>query len=412
MNRTNLCVTVIVVSTILFLSGCQSNQTKTITSPEVLAEFDIAADAKHILLPVWLEGKEYQFVLDTGASNIVFDDSFRDKLGKRFLWPKTAELAYGKKAKAEYFFTPDANLGPLSLQEARFVNVFDLDLIPGYTKNGGEFMGVIGMTFLQKYIVQIDFDNKKVTFFKGKKDFDLFSFFKPRENKHPEWGEPVPLKSKLFDDLIFVKGNLTDDMPSEFVIDSGWPGFNALNGKLFRKVKSSLTIGDNDENKSSYKAIIPDPNYKSIETLSIGKFKYANVFFRKNNMSVLGLRFLSRHLVTFDFPNKKMYLKKGQNFDRQQKLCIYIGNTGCVLNADDYSVIKADPNSLAYKKGIREKDILIKINDNDISSLTLSEFMKLPFSANEHGEVLFTFKGGDGIFIVKFMKLDLEENKK
>jgi len=52
------------------------------------------------------------------------------------------------------------------------------------------------MEFLVKYIVQIDFDNKKVTFFKSRKDIDLFFFLRPKENKHPEWGEPIPLKKK------------------------------------------------------------------------------------------------------------------------------------------------------------------------------------------------------------------------
>ncbi len=217
----------------------------------------------------------------------------------------------------------------------------------------------------------------------------------------------------LFQMFIYVKGKLPNNITAEFNVDSGWTGFDTLNEKLFEKVKSSLVIGDNDENKTPYNAIFPDPNYKSIESFSIGQFNYANVFFRKNNMSILGWQFLSRHLVTFDFPNKKMYLKKGKNFDKQQELCIYIGHTGCILNPFDYSVMKIDPNGSAYKKGIREKDILIKINDYDISSLSLAEFMKFApeQSMSKNGEVLFTFKRGDDIFIVNFNEQDVHEKK-
>ena len=126
---------------------------------------------------------------------------------------------------------------------------------------------------------------------------------------------------------------------------------------------------------------------------------------------MLGLPFLSRHLVTFDFPNNMIYLKKGKNFDKGTSVRISLGETGCILSSENYLVVNVDANGPAYKKGIREKDILIKINDLDVTSLNMVQFMELPLSVQpENGKLTFTFKRGDGIFTVDFVKQDLEEN--
>ena len=411
MRKINLYIAAITVSSGLFLSGCQSNQIKAVKSPEVLAEFEIPADSNHILLPVRFQGKEYQFALDTGSTNIVFDDSFRDSLGKRFLWPKSASAAHGKKIKVEMFSeldVPPAYLGPLKFEDCGLIAVCDLDqLIPEQNRT---FDGIIGMKFLKKYIVQIDFDNGKVTFFKGKKDFDLFSMFKPKENEYPEWGEPIPLKTKLFSENRYIKGSLLGDMSIDFKIDSGWLFPGVLKSRTFDKVNSLIIRKKNVIESTAVRS-----NNRGVilitDKFSVGSLEYKDMLFQKSNKSMLGLPFLSRHLVTFDFPNNMIYLKKGKNFDKGTRVRISLGETGCILSSENYLVVNVDANGPAYKKGIREKDILIKINDLDVTSLNMVQFMELPLSVQpENGKLTFTFKRGDGIFTVDFVKQDLEEN--
>ena len=52
-----------------------------------------------------------------------------------------------------------------------------------------------------------------------------------------------------------------------------------------------------------------------ISNLSVESFEYQDLIFGEGNWSYLGLSFLSRHIVTFDFPNSRMYLKKGKEFN-------------------------------------------------------------------------------------------------
>jgi hypothetical protein len=392
------------VSGILF-SGCRSVEPKSAAPPEVLAEFDFQGEMNYIILPVTFQGQEYPFALDTGATDTLFDISFKDKFGKRFLWPKKGDAAHGKKVKVELFHAPDAYLGSLNLNNSPYKAISDLDqLIP---KKNRKFQGLIGMDFLQQYIVQIDFDNKKVIFFNAKKDGGLFSSFRPKENKHPEWGEPIPLKTKLFNRLRFIKGKLLDNISAEFMIDSGWQSHGTLESELYKKVNPKLSF-DAIYNDST-NTVKSDIGLKMIEKFSVGQFEYNNNIFQKSNMSILGLQFLSRHLVTFDFLNNVMYLKKGKNFDKPVNINIFIGNTGCILITPGYIVTQVDPNGTAYKKGIREKDVLIEINDHDISSLNPVEFMELQSQllVPKEGGYTFTFKRGNDIINTSFSEKDM-----
>ena len=414
MRKIHLSVALIIVSGSFLFSGCQSVESKAVAPPEVLAEFALTDTESHILLPVKFEGKEYQFALDTGTTNTVFDDSFKDKLGKRFLWPQKATAAHGKKVKVELFPAPRAYLGPFNLKNILFVGVIDIDKI--FSDEEITFQCFIGMDFLKKYIVQIDFDNGKVTFLKNKRDIDIFFFLRPKENKHPEWGEPIPLKTKLFCNLRYIRGKLLDDTSSDFMIDSGWRSQDSLKSRLFEKVHSNLTSGTKHGSMST--TAVKSLNYgklKVIERFSVGSFEYKNNFFQKSDESILGLSFLSRHLVTFDFPNDMMYLKKGKNFNKPPSIDISLYQFNLEIRKSDDNIIafEIDPNGLAYRKGIRKKDILLKVNDQDVSSFGIVEFLEFlsQLSVPKDGALTFTFKRGDDIIEVSFEKSDIVTGK-
>lgn len=414
MRKIHLSVALIIISGSFLFPGCQSVESKAVAPLEVLAEFEIQDGLNQIILPVKFQGEEYQFILDTGSTNTTFDDSFKDKLGKRFLWPKKATASHGKKVEVEFFRAPHAYLGPLNLKDSFLIGVCNLDQLIAREKR--KIQGIIGMKFLKKHIVQIDFDNGKVTFFKGKKDIDIFFFLRSKENKHPEWGEPIPLKTKLFSGLRYIRGKLLDDTSADFMIDSGWGSPDSLKSSLFEKAHSNLTSGTKHGSMST--TAVKSLNFgklKVIERFSVGSFEYKNNFFQKSNESILGLSFLSRHLVTFDFPNHKMYLKKGENFNKQPSINIslYQLNLKIRKSSDNIIAFEIDPNGLAYRKGIRQKDILLKVNEQDVSSLGVVEFLEFlsQLSVPKDGALTFTFKRGDDIIEVSFEKSDIVTEK-
>jgi hypothetical protein len=412
MKKLKISLTLAVIAAVFLLTGCQSGQVKPVVTPTVLAKFTITGDMNDILLPVEFDGKVYPFLLDTGTTNTVFDDSFKDRLGKRILWPKKGEAAYGKKVTVELFNAPDAYFGPFNLKNMRIITATDLSKIVPDDKR--DFQGIIGMDFMKGYIVRMDFDNDKLTFLKGSKESGLFSLFKPEKNEHPEWGEPVPLKTEWFSDLRYIKGRLLDKIKAEFLIDSGWHFPGVLKSSLFNKV-NSLIARTKNENHTSAMETSNRGKIIITEKFSVGSLEYKDMFFQKSNISILGLPFLSRHVVTFDFPNNVMYLQKGKDFDKPSVPPIYIQGLDFALQYSGNKAVVSfvDPNGPAYEKGVRQNDILVKINDKDISSYDVMEFavswtslFSKPLDAAS-----FTFKRGDDTMTIKFVKNDNKDAK-
>jgi len=369
---------------IFLFAGCATipdSYSDTCTEPEVLAEFKIEGGAKPILLPVTLDGEEYLFCLDTGSTTTIFDASLKDKLGKRFLWPKKGKAAGGKTIEAELFRIPQAYLGPLNMRDCGLIAVIDLELLsPALARKA---QGIIGMDFLKKYVVRIDFDTATVSFLKSKRDTGIFSFLQPEKNEHPEWGQPLSIKYEFLSGLPLVKGRIADDIPVNFMIDTGHviPKVDGnLKSRIFNNISSKVELKTKkDSNKTAV-----------IDNFSIGSFEYRDAIFHESNYSSLGMGFLRRHLVTFDFPNRQMYLKKGRYFDRPTNAHIWFENLGLELRrqGNDIFVDSIDPNGPGYKKGIRQNDIILKVYDQDVTSYSLTEFVTLLLSLPKDIEIL------------------------
>jgi hypothetical protein len=88
-----------------------------------------------------------------------------------------------------------------------------------------------------------------------------------------------------------------------------------------------------------------------------------------NSPSSLALGFLSRFNITFDFPNRTIYLKKNKNFDRPYRST----SGGIAFARDDAGVIvdRVREGSPTAAAGIRAKDIVLKVGDQDASSARL-----------------------------------------
>lgn len=394
-----------------FLSGGCAEKLKSSPDQKVLAEFTIEKDVKPILLPVKFQGEEYQFVLDTGCTDVVFDVSLKDKLGRRFLWPKKGQATHGESIKVEYFPAPETQLGPLSLKGSMLVAVTDFNQISPHLPEKAD--GIIGMDFLKKYAVQIDFDNSKLRFFESKPSLDILWFLRPETNEHPEWGEPMPMQLGFFRDRPHIKGRILDRTQVKFLVDTGWMGHGALESKIFKAVRLKKCEERLQALTAAGKKLPFDVNKLTlVDKLAVASFEYHDVPFSKSNQSILGVRFLSRHVVTFDFPNGKMYLKKGKRFDQPSDFHVGLENLGFVLHrkGNHILVVSVDPDGPAQAKGIRPDDMLLKIDYHDLKSYTLAELIEFFCQMDkkeEHEVITFTVKRGNDTKQISFGESDM-----
>jgi hypothetical protein len=118
----------------------------------VLARFEIAKDGDWLLLPVKCKGKTYQFFLDTCATYNVFDSSLSlgDPIGKMGI---TGAAGWTILTTHD---APQATLRGLSLKTDDPALAFNFTKVRHVT--GYEVYGIIGMPFLSRTVLRVDFD--------------------------------------------------------------------------------------------------------------------------------------------------------------------------------------------------------------------------------------------------------------
>jgi hypothetical protein len=249
----------------------------------------------HLNVTVSFDGEELPFILDTGAPVTALDKSLEPKLGKSY-GTASIRLADGVKQKTGIFAPPKLYLGKTPLMPGDFVCAYDFK---------GHPMGILGMDYLRHYCVQLDFEAAKIRFLDSNK---------LRTN---ELGQCYP--------ITFQNGY-------PCIKESGLTGDNT---NLLIDVGCNID-GATDKGTNQFDGVylpVCHWNGQDYTDMIVAAASHANL---------LGLRFLGRHLVTFDFPHQRMFLKQ-----------ISAGPVDSTSSGDD--------SESAQKSGIR---FLMKLKEN------------------------------------------------
>jgi hypothetical protein len=322
---------------------------------EVIERFSIPKDSHWILLPVAMKGKGYRLLLDTGAQCTAYDKPLWRLLGKTNGLQKIGSVE--ENITVPFFDPPDARLGNLILPKDSQVMGADMkELLEDF---GEEIHGLLGMDFLKRHIFRMDFDRGEIVFLR-------------KVGSDPGKRLAVTLKH----DLPYVQINLPGlKEPEEFILDTGHARGGGSDGGDLRKATFEALI------KSG--KLIPGGNVPSVglagrqmshcgwmEALPFAGNTHKNlVFDDSRECSFLGLDVLSRYVVTFDFPHRAIYLKKGRQFD---KLYRYDRSGLYVRRVNGQTVVASvDNGSAAAKAGILPGDVLLQIDKEQINGMTL-----------------------------------------
>ncbi len=379
------------VLVLLWVFGCvtpkPTSRPTTTTSPSVLrpgviAEFDIAKDGQLILLPVQFEGKTYQFFLDTGSTFCVFDESLRDRLGQPTETIKVATV--GKIRKFKVYAAPEAFLGPLNLKEGKSVMCFDMKMFRQAT--GLEIRGIVGMSVLRKYVLQIDFDRGKL------------ALLKPDYRKHPEWGSAVPIRLDKLGTPI-VTARMPASIKADFMVDTGRDDSGSLTKPLFDYIVEEMNL-ETSEVPAVTAAGTVWKRKARIANVTVGQFTCKNLIIAEGNSYGLGLDWLRRFRVTFDFHNEKMYLKKGFQFNQPDET----GMSGFnFLRINGRTVVCfVNKDGPAAQAGIQVRDVILTVNGKPAASYEKWELNRLLRSGDKK-KITMTIQRGKKKMTVTFL---------
>jgi predicted aspartyl protease len=350
-----------------------------------------AADATHqqvplfddgvmVRVPVNAFGKTIYFLVDTGFTVSAIDAKYKSYLGET-----TDAFSAGDPLNANnvlpMFNCPEISIAGKSLELDK---ITCLDLKMGRMISGQPCDGILGMDFLSKNVVSIDFDKK------------VFSLNATVPENVRKTFVAVPLKQfyQHYTAQVLVNHAQTLDL----LIDTGDNGSISLNSEAWQKVFSTSQTNEVSITVAGVGNQVAQSKIGVVGQMAIQGLTYTNLHatYIQNpaDPSHLGLGLFRRHNVTFDFANQMLYLEPGQNFsmpDEEDMSGLHLLRDGVTTLV--YSV---DENSPAFADGIIAKDIIESVNGQNASSLTMKVIRRV-LQSHDGDKVTLQVRRGDDL---------------
>jgi hypothetical protein len=322
----------------------------------VIERFTTDPDDDFLLLPVTLRGQKYLFALDIGTSSHLFDRSLRPFLGEPSGETSNVGTASGVPTSVELFPSPDARLGSLSLWSLWDVSCADLTRLREVS--WCDLRGLIGMPSLGSCVVAVDPDSHTVAFLRS-------------ADKETD-GTPLPLR---FNDagIPLVDVDLSGLGRRSFAVDTGARSSGSVRHEDFEALLKSGAL----RAVRTTSALDMSGRYRlregRLDGLVLGKDRHDGLILSETSASVsrLGLGFLSRYVVTFDFPGRMMYLKKGRDFGRPDP--VDLCGLGLLRKDGRVLVSVVDDDGAAARAGVHPFDLVTRVGDLDMAKARKSD---------------------------------------
>jgi hypothetical protein len=307
----------------------------------ILERFHIEKDCDSLVMPVSIDNKDHLFMVSTGSIRSYFDRSL--PLGK-LLGTELLTTANGR-VEVSSFSSPRASVGKVPFQVDSPILAYDME---SFRKASGlPIEGVLGMDFLGKHVLHIDFGRGEILLLKST----------PKDDRAriPMYWQP--------DGAPKVRGIITGSPTIEFTINTGAASF--ISGYIDDNTIDALLGARGIEKLDSVSletgsGRVLSPLYQG-SLLAVGSFWVDRpVFGRATQSNILGYGFWSRFSsVTFDFSSRSVHLSKGDNYKRPE----YWNISGIYLIQVDHKVIVRDviPDSPGQRAGIRKGDVVLQI---------------------------------------------------
>jgi hypothetical protein len=240
-------------------------------------------------------GEELSFVVDTGAPQTILDRSLEPRLGKR-LGTKKLRYSFYQNTSGGIYAAPHLYLCNTPLLTDDRILTDDL-----HQKISTGVDGILGMDCLRHYCIQFDFASRKMR------------FLDPGSQSNENWGKAFPL-TILFG-CVFTRMDFFGQGSVYARLDTGFIGGVdvSVSPRQFRNVVKRQTPVE-----------MVTPEGQTMQTACVGCFEkaafggetYTNFAIAKwssvslSARTLIGLQFLGRHCVTFDFPKRMLYLKQ------------------------------------------------------------------------------------------------------
>ena len=369
-----------------------SADSQTVWVPATIAEFTTPEDLRGlmVIMPVSYEGKNYLFLVDSGTTSVVLDESFRRHLGTPVAEMKAAYSLPGSSSQAVKFYRcPDIFLGSFNIKRCGHVAV--LDMSPFSSLYGYPIAGIIGMSVLRNFVVEINIAS------------GMTRILAP--TICPNIGGPISLQyDKQLHPYILAK--LPNNQEIALIVDTGCSYDGAIAKTSLSLLPEHAVSSRPTDRVSSVigfaggEIVCEQQQTVKLSELSLGELVHRQISFNIASESSLGLGLLSCHKVTFDFPGSRMYLEGFHDPVQVSRPFI----SGLVLAKRDGVIVVRDVihKGPAEDAGIRSGDIVVKIGDMETSHLDVAQAGNI-LRSYEPDVIMLTIQRGSHEFQAKIV---------
>jgi predicted aspartyl protease len=320
--------------------------------------------SEKIIIPVVIEGQEYKFILDTGAPNVI-SKKLKKNIKSKHISSINVTDATSKKDKLDIVSIPLITIGGVSFRNS-----------PTLTDNSDNNIlfdclgidGIIGSNILYKSILQIDLNRKIIILTDKAKQLKL----------NIDNASKLDLVNAQKSPYVWITLGNTNKVKEHLLIDTGMKGFydltinnlEFLNKNKVSKILSSsigstsISLFGSAKESQQYQVHIPD--------LKLNNATFKNVLAEttSDTNSRLGTEILNYGIVTINFKNKRFYFESNKTKNNINEETIGFKPT-IINNKLVVGMVWNDQ----LKKEMNFGDEIIKINDMDIASIPLCNFI-------------------------------------
>lgn len=334
-----------------------------------------------IVIPITINGIiKLKFILDTGAESVILTEKvFGDILRLNYVRDITI-MGPGLIDSLQAYVATDIRLSIAGGLQGDGLNMLVLkeDYLELNKNLGEEIYGIIGYDLFNRFVINIDYDNKKLTFYRPEA-------FRPRRsstvfpmqvhNTKPYLTTSIRQKDKTDSIRLMVDSGASHAL----LLDVSHTDEIVLPDKV---VPARLGQGLGGEIPGFLgrmnACLIGDYEFNDILVSLPQEGAYLKAIKRGSRHGTLGGDLLSRFNVTFDYPHEKMYLRKGIHFNDPFEFDM----SGLVLAAegkklDTLRVAKVREDTPADSVGLKAGDVIIRVNGRHVHSTDISQINAL-----------------------------------
>lgn len=320
-----------------------------------------------IVIKVELNNETYDFVLDSGATNVL-SKKLAKTLGSKGLFTVNNSDSQGNSQPMDFTIIEELSIGGIKFEgTASGITDFNQSIELGCI----EVDGVIGSNLMRLAIWKIDFRNQTITIADTKESLSLGAET-----------EKIPFYTYGEEDKPFCNIKFNGVEEKNVIIDLGSNGSFTHSFKTYKKVqkelpkkKKAIEYGSGGSGAYGY-GKMDSIYYLQVDRISVGEVGLENqvIKFSKSIVPNLGIAFFKNYDMVISWFDNELLLSPHTEYDNQK-----FTSSGFNLNYQDDALRIATlfKGSDAEKSGMQLGDKIIQINGKDYSNTAIVDYCDL-----------------------------------